>query len=181
MPEIFQFKLETKELNRFARILSGLKLQVRNRISRKALEYAATPILKTAKQLARPRAKRRNKKFEELIGKAGTNVFGKTGSIRKALVRKTEMKNGEPLVKVGSLKRAFWSNFVHQGTKPHDIKINRGPFAGRTIRHPGAKANPFLKRALEMNHSEFLVRMKSHIWQGLVKYANSQRRRLEKR
>jgi len=181
MIDQFRITYQMFGLNQLRGSLAGLKLQVRNRISRKALEYAATPVLKTAKQLARPRPKRRNSKLEEILKKSGTTAFGKTGSIKRALVRKTEMKGENPIVKVGVQKKAFWANFVHAGTVPHEIKIKKGPFSGRTIRHPGSKANPFLDRAMEICKLEVLTRLRTHIKQALAQYAAKQKAKAKKR
>lgn len=34
------------------------------------------------------------------------------------------------------------STVFEHGARPHDIRITKGPFAGRTIHHPGMKARP---------------------------------------
>lgn len=53
---------------------------------------------------------------------------------------------------------APYSAYVHEGTRPHLIQakqkkalanVRTGDFFGKTVRHPGTQANPFLKRAVE--------------------------------
>lgn len=54
--------------------------------------------------------------------------------------------------------RAPYSLFVHEGTRPHDIRpvykrvlANKrtGQIFGKLVHHPGTRANPFLLRAVE--------------------------------
>jgi len=54
--------------------------------------------------------------------------------------------------------RANYSIYVHEGTRPHEIRVvnkrvlankRTGEFFGKRVMHPGTKANPFMKRALE--------------------------------
>lgn len=51
---------------------------------------------------------------------------------------------------------AKYAPYVHNGTRPHTISIrnkkalsNGKVFFGRVVNHPGNKANPFLKRAVD--------------------------------
>ena len=55
---------------------------------------------------------------------------------------------------------ADYGIFVHEGTRPHTIRaINKkvlankrtGQFFGKVVKHPGTRANPFLKRAVDKN------------------------------
>lgn len=56
-----------------------------------------------------------------------------------------------------------YAGFVHEGTRPHVITVrsarvlaNRrtGQIFGRRVQHPGTKANPFMKRAVDANQDE---------------------------
>ena len=40
-----------------------------------------------------------------------------------------------------------YGHLVEFGTRPHLIKITRGPFAGRTISHPGSPPRSFMRKA----------------------------------
>lgn len=55
------------------------------------------------------------------------------------------------------ISRAKYSEYVHEGTRPHIIRPKRarvlanrrtGQFFGRKVNHPGTRPNPYLKRAL---------------------------------
>lgn len=55
---------------------------------------------------------------------------------------------------------AQYSIFVHEGTRPHEIRVKQkqvlankrtGEFFGRVVRHPGTQANPFMQRAYDKN------------------------------
>ena len=56
------------------------------------------------------------------------------------------------------VSRAPYSIFVEAGTRPHEIRIRNkrvladrraGEIYGTRVRHPGTRANPFMRRALE--------------------------------
>lgn len=58
---------------------------------------------------------------------------------------------------------AKYGIFVHEGTRPHIIRAksakvlaNRrgGMFFGKTVRHPGTKANKFMDRAIKASESQ---------------------------
>jgi len=57
---------------------------------------------------------------------------------------------------------AKYAIYVHEGTRPHIIRIRNkkvlantrtGRFFGKVVHHPGTKANPFLQRAVDKNKS----------------------------
>ena len=61
--------------------------------------------------------------------------------------------------------RAKYSGYVHEGTAPHIIRYKKsgtgGSYSrklkkgfGRVVRHPGTKANPFMRRALKKSESK---------------------------
>lgn len=58
-------------------------------------------------------------------------------------------------IEVGNSKLAPYAVFVHDGTKPHEIrpknkKALKTPFGVRKkVNHPGTKANPYLQKAVE--------------------------------
>lgn len=58
---------------------------------------------------------------------------------------------------------ASYALFVHEGTRPHTIRVqNRrvlankrtGQIFGRTVNHPGTRANPFLQRAVDESEKD---------------------------
>lgn len=90
----------------------------------------------------------RNAKREAPVNKS----FG-GGNLRQSISSKmTGMASGA--VEVG----AEYATFVHEGTRPHMIGVKRSrvlankrtnQIFGRTVNHPGTKANPFLQRAVD--------------------------------
>ena len=58
-------------------------------------------------------------------------------------------------IEIGNSKLAPYAIFVHEGTKPHEIRPKnkqalKTPFGVRKkVNHPGTKANPYLKKAVD--------------------------------
>ena len=58
-------------------------------------------------------------------------------------------------IEIGNSKLAPYAIFVHEGTKPHEIRPKnkqalKTPFGARKkVNHPGTKANPYLKKAVD--------------------------------
>ena len=59
--------------------------------------------------------------------------------------------------------RANYSVYVHEGTRPHEIRIRNkrvlankrtGQIFGKRVMHPGTKANPFMERALKKSQGK---------------------------
>jgi HK97 gp10 family phage protein len=79
------------------------------------------------------------------------------GSLRQSIKsRMTGVASGE--ITVG----ASYGIYVHEGTRPHQIRIRvkkvladkrAGRIFGKVVNHPGTKANPFLRKAVEDNQS----------------------------
>ena len=78
------------------------------------------------------------------------------GSLRQSISSKM-LGIAKGQVRVGS----GYGIFVHEGTRPHIIRIrNKKVLAdrrsnrifGKIVQHPGTKANPFLKRAVDKNN-----------------------------
>ncbi|OPA75506.1 hypothetical protein BFG05_05995 [Campylobacter pinnipediorum subsp. pinnipediorum] len=84
----------------------------------------------------------------------------KTGDLKRD-IQIYDDKLDSLLVSIGNSAGVKYAKFVHEGTKPHMIKVKKmkslankekGQFFGKQVRHPGTKANPYLKNAV----SEFL-------------------------
>lgn len=80
------------------------------------------------------------------------------GNLRQS-IRSQMIGLGTGIVEVG----AEYATYVHEGTRPHMIMTrNRkalankrtGQVFGRTVNHPGTKANPFLERAVENSQGD---------------------------
>lgn len=70
-------------------------------------------------------------------------------NIRMQMMTKTKAK---------IMSKAPYSIFVHEGTRPHIIRVKNkrvladrrnGIFFGKEVHHPGTRANPFMKRAVD--------------------------------
>lgn len=63
-------------------------------------------------------------------------------------------------IEIGNSKLAPYAIFVHDGTKPHEIrpknkKALKTPFGPRKkVNHPGTKANPYLQNAVDNYNSK---------------------------
>lgn len=114
---------------------------------RKMAEGVHTAIAKTVLKIERE-AKR----------EAPVNKVRGGGNLRQSISsRMTGMASG--VVEVG----AEYGVFVHEGTRPHTITVRgrkvlankrTGQVFGRTVNHPGTKANPFLQRAADNSEQE---------------------------
>lgn len=80
------------------------------------------------------------------------------GNLRQS-IRSSMSGPASGVVEVGS----EYGLYVHEGTKPHMIRAkNRrslantrtGQFFGRTVNHPGTRANPFLQRAVDVSEGD---------------------------
>ena len=169
------------------RALEKLPEAYRNRAVRPALLKATTPILKAAKRLAplgsgkKPGGQPRDH-LRKTLAKVGPKAYGKF----KTLV-----------VVIGpKAKQAPHSHLVHDGTKPHEIKLSKmlllDPHskadrkaakktgarlvhtvipAGSVIHHPGSKANPFLANAINATRAQSFIILKRGLKDGIEKQA----------
>lgn len=72
---------------------------------------------------------------------------------------------------------AKYGLFVHEGTRPHKITVRNksvlankktGQVFGRTVNHPGTKANPFLKRSID-NRQDYITRQFIRANEAIIK------------
>lgn len=120
----------------------------RNRVVRPAVSAAVVPVVKAAKS---------NLSNLRYSG-TGPKAAGKN-RLKKAIKKRVKTYAGVVVAIVGPKSRvAPHAHLVHDGTKPHDIPLPAGGYTGRylqwlgvatTVRHPGAKPNPFLLNALK--------------------------------
>lgn len=102
--------------------------------------------------------------------KAPVDTANLQGDIR-VLKNATELS---PTAIIGNTKETPYAKFVHFGTKAHEIKAknkkvlaNRklGRIYGKKVFHPGTKANPYFKKAVDeyVNSSEFNATKKAFL------------------
>ncbi|KAA3687887.1 HK97 gp10 family phage protein [Campylobacter fetus] len=104
-----------------------------------------------------------NKIFKNFMFRVGAEVVNeskaiapfKTGNLKKDI---QVFKADQTSVTIGNSKLAPYAKFVHFGTKPHIIRVKKarvlankksGIIFGKKVNHPGTKANPYLKNALD--------------------------------
>lgn len=59
------------------------------------------------------------------------------------------------------------STIFEHGARPHPIPITKGPFAGRTIQHPGMAARPLSGPAFDAKRSEAERAVADALFEGL--------------
>lgn len=84
--------------------------------------------------------------------KNGLLMFFKYGNLYRAMGQKITVNMGKSRAYfvVGPRKKmkgnpSRYAHLLENGVKPHQIKCTKGRLAGRTIKHPGMKAQPWLK------------------------------------
>ena len=83
------------------------------------------------------------------------------GALRDSLKIGTRLRNGKVIATlVAGNKTAFYARWVEFGTKPHTITPQHGRYitlggkAYTSLPHPGAKPNPFMRRAIDLKVGE---------------------------
>ena len=151
------------------RRLKVLPERMQRRVLRPAVTKASTPIVKKARRIApvgdgtTPDGRDR-KHLAKTITKTRAKLSRKTGSV---------------MVVLGPAKgEAPHSHLVHDGTQPHDIVLTRPLSLGRVtlpagfvIRHPGARAQPFLSDAVAATRTQSQRILKQSIAKGIDKQA----------
>lgn len=136
------------------RMLNSLPAKIEKNIMRSALRAGARVIANEAK----------------------ANVAVEDGALRRSIRVSARAKKGRVTasVKAGS-KEAFYYRFVEFGTAAHTIKPKNkqalyfdGQFA-KNVRHPGAKAKPFMRPALDNKADEAIQAVGEQIRKRLNK------------
>jgi HK97 gp10 family phage protein len=156
-------KVTVSGLDELKRTLADLPRKIQRNIMRSAVRAGATVIADEARRLVPVRF---GQLKHSIRIKAGLT---KTGAIATVSVgsRDKVFRKGRPtkspykrLTAEGAVQysAAYYAHFVEFGTKPHAIKAKRakaltvpGSFARapfrKSVMHPGAKANPFMRTA----------------------------------
>lgn len=153
------FKMEG--FGELEKALSALPERVERNVLRKALRAGGRKIIKRARQ----------------------NIKDKTGTLSKSLgikvkrTRKGSMVGIEVGARSGKKQKydGFYAHMVEFGTRPHAIgrgdnvesggKLTRGKQKGR--QHPGMKARPFLRPAVDSTQSDVLNTIKEKMKDGI--------------
>lgn len=147
--------------------LRQLPDRAQRRVLRPAVTKASTPIVKAARRLA-PKGTgltpsgRDRPHLGKTITKTRAKLYHKTGTV---------------MVVIGPEKgQAPHSHLVHDGTQPHAIVLTKPLSLGRVtlpagfvIRHPGAKAQPFLADAVDATRAQSQAILRRSIVAGIEK------------
>jgi HK97 gp10 family phage protein len=148
-----------KGLAELQKFLDALPKKVEKNIMRSALRAGAMVIMEQAK----------------------ANVPVKTGALRDSLRVSTGYKNGKVTATVkagGKTKRggdAFYAHMVEFGTSAHNIAAKAGGWLSfmnvfaKEVAHPGARAKPFLRPAMDARAQDALVAVGEQIKKRLTK------------
>ena len=132
-----EFKIEGGD--QLQKFLNTFPVKLERRIVKRALRPGASLISKEAKSL----------------------VVKRTGTLRKAIAVRSVKNRLAVQVYVrkgkGQKNDGWYANFIEKGTKPHKIKPRKGrkvlggggKYYGTRVKHPGARASPFMLPALE--------------------------------
>lgn len=141
--------------------------KLQRKVMRPAVSKAATPVVKKARKLAP-------------LGAGLTPSGAERPHLRKTITKtraKISKRTGSIVVVVGPEKnKAPHSHLVHDGTAHHDITLKKPLVLGRVtlpagfvIRHPGARAQPFLTDAAAACRSQSLSIMRRELVAGMKK------------
>ena len=164
----FAIKAEVKGVEEAIEALAQIKRSIANRILRTAMRKAAKPIWDAAKSNV---AVETGLLKKSLFAKVKTYPSGVTVAVvgpRKGFkmaatkgVRKAGSATAKRFAKSQGRNPTKYAHLVEGGTKPHALGsgsrltlgrksyTRAGPQSGR--RHPGARAQPFLKPAMDAN------------------------------
>lgn len=158
------FKIKVENADRLIGALNGIPNSAMRRVQRSGMMRANSLVSKEMKRLAPRDSKLLSKSIGSKVKtySRGNNVGVVVGIVGprvgfaqvvprtmwlvkgtgKKLFRRTKMVKSDPV---------HYAHLVDRGTKPHSITFK---WRGRTItvRHPGAKAKPFVTKALENVH-----------------------------
>ena len=109
---------------------------------------------------------------------AKSNVTSVSGELAKSIRVSTRTKKSDgkvsASVKTGS-RAAFYAHMIEFGTRPHVIKAKdkkvlriEGRFAGKEVKHPGAKPKPFMRPALDTQSGAAIVAAGEYIKKRLA-------------
>lgn len=140
--------------------LSGVKetlrtLEIMGRDVEKASKDAVTAGAKVIQKGIKDKAPRGSKSSSSWQAKAGKK-YAVEHLADNIVVSETYTEKGEVCVDVGPEKHFFYARMLEYGAGAHDIKITKGLRKGKTIRHPGVSAQPFVEPAFREKQREAL-------------------------
>lgn len=173
MQVAFKLQMRVDGLGPLRAKLALLRASQQRRIVRPAVAAAGTPVLQAARQRAPVESgqlRRSLGKRVKLLRKSGI-VVAIVGPRRKAF-RKQLWRQSRWSKDAQWVNPTNYAHLVEFGTLPHAIGVGR-----RLVKHPGARARPFLRPALAATRGTVLAILTTKIGQGLEKLAAAGRRR----
>lgn len=159
----FQLVIQSKGIPETIRKLQGLTGKELERKSRTVIARSARAILVPPVKAAAPTGPGKHGRYPHAAGTLA----------KKVGARQVRLRSGEmAAVSVGPKRGrngAWWAGWVIRGTKPHVIRARYAKslfFNGSNItevRHPGAKANPFVKRGVQGKEARLAQRIKQEL------------------
>jgi HK97 gp10 family phage protein len=132
--------------------LNQLPAKIERNVMRSALRQGANVILNQARQ----------------------NVPVDDSDLKKSINVSTRARGGKATatLRAGD-EKAFYAHFIEYGVKPHKIKARRrktlafevddGMAFPKTVNHPGARAQPFMRNALDDKSDEAIAAVAAQI------------------
>lgn len=110
---------------------------------------------------------------------ARKNAPVKTGKLRKSIrIKKKRSRRGSTEVIYTVFPKEYYGHIVEKGSGPHIIKVKTKKALGKygkfglIVKHPGAKAKPFLRPAFDDNIPRIIDAMQAKLVQGIEREAN---------
>lgn len=165
-----------KGLAALQRVLDQLPSAIERNVMRGALRAGARLLQRGARSRAPVAAP--NERNRRLYG-------GRRGLLRDSVRISITVKGGQVLARViagGKVKGggvAYYGSWVEKGTKAHEIKVVRAKalsigsggggrsWTKKVIKHPGAKANPFMVPTFDLEHRDAVVVVREYIRERL--------------
>lgn len=154
----FSLDIDDREMQRYLEQFEEGRLEV---VLLEASKRAAAVLRKEMKPLAPVKSSYYAGAQGMLLSRRGRETYyGNPGDLRESVRARRIRSNPALGYVIGPMgKKAFMRHWVVQGTKPHFVKF--GWF--KVVKHPGAKANPFVARAGDAALSQALTKAEKHI------------------
>lgn len=145
------------------RQLRELPKRVAKKVTRNAVNAGARIVSRDAKRLARRGATKLLAKSIGVKGKQSKQGFYAKIGARRGYATEVNGRKYDPVRIV---------HLIEKGTKPHQIRM-RGMVGkkARVIKHPGSRAYPFIKPALDNNLGQVQATMRNKLWAGIQEEA----------
>ncbi len=110
---------------------------------------------------------------------ARKNAPVKTGKLKKSIrIKKKRSRRGSTEVIYTVFPKEYYGHIVEKGSGLHIIKVKTKKALGKygkfglVVKHPGAKAKPFLRPAFDDNIPGIIDAMQAKLVQGIEREAN---------